>query len=90
MKFFCCFNARKDNQKCRSKRLKSVKFKGGTHIKRRDNDMEGFFVIDIFHEVGSMHFTNFGTQVAAADVLIRFPGIDLWLYTHNSLTLNLT
>ena len=49
-----------------------IHLKRHNHFKNRDIHLKGELIIQVFHQVGTIHFPHFTTQIATAYILVAF------------------
>ena len=54
---------------------------GNIYLKRR-------FIEEVFHLVGTIHFTQLSTKITTAYVLILLPGLNDWLHPDYTISFN--
>src|SRR5882762_9979672 len=69
---------------------KSTHLKRNNHFESGNIDLEDFFVVQVFHAVGAVHFTHLCTEIASAHILIPFAGIQYRLHTYYAFAFHLT
>src|SRR5436189_4615660 len=67
-----------------------VQFHGNDHLEGGDINLEHSFVVEVFHLVGSFHFSHFCAKIAATDILITFTWFKDRLNTNNTFTFYFT
>jgi len=67
-----------------------VIFKGHHHFKGGNGHFKYFFVVEVFHLVGTHHAAHFCAKIAATYILVFLARVERGLYAYNAFAVHLT